>query len=463
MVPPVTDRPVQRTVKRSVGRSVGWDDRMDKVSVLSCPVCDPPIRIDVTNAALTHYTRVCLLYPAGTGDFMGGSVDGRRLDHWRTGIVDSRALSVCYDCLCLMALFRAVMSLVHHWAEWSVWTGIDAGYCRTIIWEERYLPLLHPPCVVDRLCGYSTKIKVLGFVFMLNRDRDISPRRCACMRGTSMGVLSTGRIPLMVIGCFTCGGGPVDCSHWPRVDCTVDFLPGEVWIGYIRQAPWDRSFTDAAPVTGSLIFSALFGGLNVYCTAGFTSCQTFCSTDCVLLAGFGLSVRRVSEYWTFGVELYVPWDAPEAVVDISSAGVVPLRSILNEIGLTGRRADAVCYKVEMSAVCEFWFRILAVWTRIFTMSLSSTWEMYQSHPFQFRTYRHLVSSGHLWSLVTWGGASGTWRRCVRRPSSISVRANRVVVCTVSYGLSAQCRGASCGRARHRTVWITFGGGGHDVP
>ena len=52
-----------------------------------------------------------------------------------------------------MALFRAVMSLVHHWAEWSVWTG--TGYCRTITWEERYLPRLHPPCVVDRLCGYG--------------------------------------------------------------------------------------------------------------------------------------------------------------------------------------------------------------------------------------------------------------------------------------------------------------------
>ena len=31
VVPPVTDRPVQRTVNRSVG----WDDRMNKVSILS--------------------------------------------------------------------------------------------------------------------------------------------------------------------------------------------------------------------------------------------------------------------------------------------------------------------------------------------------------------------------------------------------------------------------------------------
>ena len=177
------------------------------------------------------------------------------------------------------------------------------------------------------------------------------------MRATSLGVLSAGRSPLMVIGCFTCGGGPADCSDWMRVDCAVDFSPGGVWIGYIRQDLWDRSLTDAAPVTGSFVFSALFGCLDVYCAAGFTSCRTFCSMDCVLLAGFGLSLRRVSEYWTMategvalvenrsgitlGVELYVPWDAPEAVVDISSEGVVPLRSIPDVIGLTGRRADAV--------------------------------------------------------------------------------------------------------------------------
>ena len=43
---------------------------------------------------------------------------------------------------------------------------------------------------------------------------------------------------------------------------------------------------------------------------------------------------------TFGVELYVPWDAPEAVVDIHSEGVVPLGSIPDVIGLTGRRSGA---------------------------------------------------------------------------------------------------------------------------
>ena len=148
----------------------------------------------------------------------------------------------------------------------------------------------------------------------------------------------------------------MDCSDWPHVDCAVDFSPGGVCIGYIGPVLWDRSLIDAAPVTGSLVSSALFDCLDVSCNAGFTLCWTFCSMDCVLLAGFGLSLRRVGECWTmvtngaalaedragitFGVELYVPWDAPEVVVDISSVGVIPLRHIPDVIGLVGHREGA---------------------------------------------------------------------------------------------------------------------------
>ena len=109
-------------------------------------------------------------------------------------------------------------------------------------------------------------------------------------------------------------------------------------------------------MTGSLVFSALLDSLDVYCTVEFVLCRLFCGTDCVWLAGFGLSFRRVCVYRTmategaalvenrpgitFGVELYVLWDAPEAVVDIHSEGVVPLRSIPDVIGLAGRLSDA---------------------------------------------------------------------------------------------------------------------------
>ena len=71
----------------------------------------------------------------------------------------------------------------------------------------------------------------------------------------------------------------------------------------------------------------------MYCTAGFSFYWTFCGRDSVWVAGCQLFLRRVSERGkmatngvavvedragiTFGVELYFPWDAPEAVVDIS--------------------------------------------------------------------------------------------------------------------------------------------------
>ena len=167
-----------------------------------------------------------------------------------------------------------------------------------------------------------------------------------------LGVLYTGRIPRMVIGRIDCGSVPIDGSDWTRVRGAVDFSPGEVRIGYIRRALWDRSSTDAVSMIELFVFSVRIVCLDVCCGAGFASCRIFCSTDCVLLAGFGLSFRRVSEFWTmatdgaalvenragitFGVELYIPWDAPEAVVDIQSEGVVPLRSIPDIIGLAGR-------------------------------------------------------------------------------------------------------------------------------
>ena len=108
---------------------------------------------------------------------------------------------------------------------------------------------------MDRLCDYMAwQIKGPVVVIMTDMDENNSPQRCACMRGTSLGVLSAGRIPIMVIGRFDCGGGPVDCSDWTRVRGAVDFSPGGVRIGYIRGALCDRYSTDAAPVTGHLSF-----------------------------------------------------------------------------------------------------------------------------------------------------------------------------------------------------------------
>ena len=66
--------------------------------------------------------------------------------------------------------------------------------------------------------------------------------------------------------------------------------------------------------------------------------------------------------------LNVPWDAPEAVVDLQSEGVVDLGSIPDVIGLAGDQVlqNAEFYREEMCVVCVFWFRICGGWIRIFT-------------------------------------------------------------------------------------------------
>ena len=40
---------------------------------------------------------------------------------------------------------------------------------------------------------------------------------------------------------------------------------------------------------------------------------------------------------TFGVELYVPWDASEMAVDLDSAGTVPIRNMPDVFGMIGHR------------------------------------------------------------------------------------------------------------------------------
>ena len=78
--------------------------------------------------------------------------------------------------------------------------------------------------------------------------------------------------------------------------------------------------------------------LAVCCAAGFCLWELLGGTDCVRLAGRGLYFRQVGVDLvmatdsaaamegragiTFGVELVVPWDAPETVIDLHSYGVM---------------------------------------------------------------------------------------------------------------------------------------------
>ena len=140
---------------------------------------------------------------------------------WDPGIVDSQTILVFYDCLCLMALFQTVMYLAHYWAVRIVWTGPDEGNCRYIARREQYLPGLYPPCVMDWLHEVMTEIKVFHCVSMIHMDENNSARRCARVRGVSLGMFSAGRISLMLTGCSICVGGSVNYSGGTCADLTM--------------------------------------------------------------------------------------------------------------------------------------------------------------------------------------------------------------------------------------------------
>ena len=320
-------------------------------------MCNLRIQRDASDVRLSRgdmtWLRLLSSADAGTVEYcaMSTGLGGQSLDHWRgviwdPGIVDQQGICVCYDCLCLITLFRTISLLMQDWAVWPVWTGIGSRYCRTITWELGCLRSLLQPCDVDLLCA-----KMIRQIKERNDNNRL--QRCTGVRGTSLGVLSAGGIPIRVIGRFGCGRGSVGCSDWLRVCGAVIISPGGVRIGYIRRAMCGRFSTDAKPVTGSLVFFAPLDCLNVSCAAECASCWLFCGTDCACLASFRLFIWQVSISWimamegaalveacagiTFGVELYVPWDTPDAVVDMHSEGFVPLGSIPDVVGLVGRR------------------------------------------------------------------------------------------------------------------------------
>ena len=110
----------------------------------------------------------------------------------------------------------------------------------------------------------------------------------------------------------------------------------------------------AVPVTGSLVCISWFNFRNTTETVSFPRRQTSGDTDWINRAEFQVWLQMIAgdcnmdadssvvdnrEGNTFGMNLLVPWDAPESVVDVSSAGVVSLRDLPDGMGLVGRQKD----------------------------------------------------------------------------------------------------------------------------
>ena len=140
--------------------------------------------------------------------------------------------------------------------------------------------------------------------------------------------------PIRERGRFGCSDSPVRDADWSD-ECSVGVRPvGDIRIEYIGDEFSQGQSTDAAQLTELFDFYTL---LHIYsdCATGFTSIWTFCITVRDNISGEDFT-RRCSDFSvcqtmdgaalvddrsgvTFRAELCIPWDAPEAVVDIDSA------------------------------------------------------------------------------------------------------------------------------------------------
>ena len=162
--------------------------------------------------------------------------------------------------------------------------------------------------------------------------------RWVCTSDTLPVMHPAAELSLALLGRRASVGGSVDRADWPCMLGTVDNPPGGVWINFIRCTLEDSQSIVAVTVTRDAIFGIV------------------CGTDWVLPAGYqvllpeyaecgtmdadGFSIVDNRACVTFGVELYMPWDAPEMVVDLSSTGTVPLQNVADVFGMSGRRDSA---------------------------------------------------------------------------------------------------------------------------
>ena len=236
-------------------------------------------------------------------------------------------------------------------------TGHDRSYDCSPAGILGCLPrLLCLPWVIEGMTQHLTKISRLYSDILLRETMYGSDRRCVCTSDTPPAAHPAAGLSLALIGCRASVGGSVGCADWPRVLGAVDNPPGGVWIDCIRRTLEDSQSIVAVPVTGSLIPPTLFSCRDANCTDRSSIFCIVCGTDWVLPAGYQVLLPEYAECgtmdieWfsivdnragvTFGVELYVPWDAPEMAVDLSSTGTVPLRNVPDVFGMSGRRDSA---------------------------------------------------------------------------------------------------------------------------
>ena len=307
------------------------------------------------------------------------------------GCVDSSLhppCAVCYDCVCLMLLIRITMPLSSDGDGTVNRNGYDRDY------DGSPAGLLG--CLPQRLCllwamdgmtQLQTKINGPYSDILLRKTMNDGGRQCVWISDTPPATHAGKGSSLTLIGRRASVGGSAGLTDWPCVLGAVDNPPSGFWIDFIRRTMEDSQSIVAMPVSGSLVSPTLFSGRDADCTYRSLIFCVNCDKDWIVPAGYQVLLLEYAEGRTMeadgfsivdnragvtsGVELYVPWDAPEMAIDLSSTGTVLLRNVPDVFGMSGvvataRRRVTFC-KGGMPVVFEYLFRTAVVWTRTFMM------------------------------------------------------------------------------------------------
>ena len=224
---------------------------------------------------------------------------------WCVNAADSSYIAVCYDCLWLIDHSRTLIFLFYEWIG-------------------RFLTEFKGPRRGQILTGTITA----------------DERRCRYACIPPPGTSSAGRTLRPLIGRRPSEGS--SAGH----------------TAYIRQGL--SQSVAAVPVTGSLVCISWFNLRDTTETVIFPRRRTSGDTGWINRAEFQVWLQMIAgdcnmdaassviddrEGNTFGSNLLLPWDAPEAVVNVSSAGVVIRHNLPDGIGLVGRQRDVTRSRV----------------------------------------------------------------------------------------------------------------------
>ena len=258
---------------------------------------------------------------------------------------------VCDDSVALMPLIQIIRALFSDDGDTAGRSGHDTDDGGSPAGILGYLPrCLYWPWSLHGMTQCLAKIKGLS-VNILTRvivdDGGLwDVRISVALPATHAGM----EIHPTVIGLRASVGVSAASSDWLGVLGPADGPPSGIRIGFIRRTVEHGQSIIAVTVTGSLESLALSGRRDtdgIYRSSEFReygdaawNLQLLCRTDGVAMDAAGFSIVDNRAGVTLGVELYMPWNAPEMATDLSARGTVPLRDVQDVFGMCGRRRGA---------------------------------------------------------------------------------------------------------------------------